>query len=76
MLLPTHQLDPRKLAASIWTSKVMPDHRLWLRLNASIAMLFRRFMEPSMEISRAERRGYQRLCNNPRVLAERLAAKS
>jgi hypothetical protein len=39
-------------------------------------MLFRRFMEPSMEISRAERRGYQRLCNNPRVLAERLAAKS
>ena len=76
MLSPSHHLDPRTLASAVWTPDVVSDHRLWLRLGASVEMLFRRFTEPSTEIPRALRRGYQRLCNNPRVLAERLAAKS
>jgi hypothetical protein len=39
-------------------------------------MLFRRGTGPSKELPRAQRRGYQRLCNNPRVDAEQLAHKS
>src|SRR5689334_6411843 len=74
MLLPAHDLDPRQLAASIWSPDVVDDHRLWLRLGVSVAMLFRRWTDPSAEIARAERRGYQRLCNNARMRASRLAA--
>lgn len=72
-MLPAYTLDSRDLAAQIWNSALLPDKRLWDRLVDSVAMLFQRFTQPTINISRADRRGYQRLCNNPRVSAKLLA---
>jgi len=74
-MLPTYALDPRELARKIWSPDLLPEKRLWDRLVDSVIMLFRRFTQPSIDIPRAERRGYQRLCNNPRVNAAQLAQK-
>src|SRR5580765_5399222 len=75
-MLPLYALDPAELAASIWTLDELPEKRLVDRLADSVQMLFARFSGPSVDIPRARRRGYQRLCNNPRVNAERLARRA
>lgn len=72
-MLPAYTLDPRELAGQIWSPDLLPEKRLWDRLVDSVVMLFQRFTQPSINISRADRRGYQRLCNNPRVNAAQLA---
>lgn len=76
MLLPATRLDPRNLAAQLWSRDDVPELRLWRRLQAIVALFFLRWESPSVTIPRAARRGLQRFCNNPRVDAERLAATS
>jgi len=75
-MLPTYELDVRTLVHTIWSPSLLPDARLWLRLETSVEMLFQRWTSPSSTMGRAELRGYQRLCNNRRVSAEALASKS
>ena len=73
MLLADTPLDPRELVDRIWEPADLPDYRLWQRLRKSAAMLFDRFDDPTTSQPRADRRGWQRLCDNPRVDAEALA---
>lgn len=72
MLLPHLPLDPRSLAESLWEPSDLPDRRLWVRLVKIVVLLFARFDAPAAQQPRAERRGMQRFCDNPRVSAQTL----
>ncbi|MDB4927567.1 MAG: hypothetical protein JWM10_51 [Myxococcaceae bacterium] len=76
MLLADTPLDPRALVSHIWQPSDLPDSRLFVRLQTSAALMFDRFDEPTATHSRAARRGFQRLCHNPRVDDERLARRA
>jgi hypothetical protein len=73
MLLADTPLDPRSLVRRIWQPSNLPDYRLFVRLQTSAALMFDRFDDPTATHSRAARRGFQRLCDNPRVDDELLA---
>lgn len=76
MLLADTPLDPRALVSRLWQPSDLPDHRLFVRLQTSAALMFDRFDEPTATHSRAARRGFQRFCDNPRVDDELLARRA